>query len=287
MVKIGGAQEHPVAEPKKEKAVKAEPKVESKPLAVPVAHPASHEVHAPHDAHTPVSAGEKLSFLLIALVSLMILFNQFQITQVSGLLVSGGSALAPSGPTAGQTSGTIKLDASGDVVNSVIKALIPTGTPKDYGKELGVSFDNPVPGLQTLARLDQAIPTKTLTPDEFKRYVGITTKISCEFCCSAPAVTDNQGRDLCGCAHSAAFRGLTKYIIKTHPTTWTDDQIYWDLTRWKSLFYPKNMVQKGVALVQNGLDLDPAKLNDAQLLAKLQSGKTADIGSLPDMVGGC
>lgn len=247
--------------------------------------------HHPHHSEHATPAGEKLAILLIAIVSLIVLFNQFQITQVSSMLTTDGSAtFAASGPSAGKTAGAIKLDSTGDVVNDVIKAMIPTGLPEDYGTELGVSFDDPVAGIDVLARLDRAIPTTALTAAEKERYIAVTSHISCEFCCSAPAVTDSSGRDLCGCAHSAAFRGLTKYLVKNHPDSWTNDEIYGELTRWKSLFYPKNMVQKGVALVNAGLELDAAALNDNQLLQKLQSGNTAvggDLSSLPNMVGGC
>ena len=226
--------------------------------------------------------------LLVAVVALVILFNQLQILQLDASL-AGGSGAVVSGVVASKGSGGVKLEASDDVVNSVIKELLPTGTPQDYGVELGVSFDDPVAGLNVLARLDRAIPTTSLTPEEKERYIQVTSHISCEFCCSAPAVTDANGRDLCGCSHSAAFRGLTKYIVKNHPE-WTNDEIYWDLTRWKAMFYPKNMVEKGVALVNNGLELTAASLNDNQLLQKLQAGNT-DIGgsldSLPNMVGGC
>ncbi|MBI4150684.1 hypothetical protein HY492_01010 [Candidatus Woesearchaeota archaeon] len=247
--------------------------------------------HAPHHAHhePSLSSAEKLSMLLVAIVALVILFNQLQILQVNALMTTGTGPVV-SGAIASKGSGGAKLAASDDVVNSVIKELIPTGTPEEYGAELGVSFDDPVAGLATLAKLDRAIPTTSLTPEQKERYIAVTSHISCEFCCSAPAVTDANGRDLCGCSHSAAFRGLTKYLVTQHPDTWTNDQIYWDLTRWKSMFYPKNMVEKGVALVNNGLELTAASLNDNQLLQKLQAGNT-DVGgsldSLPNMVGGC
>jgi hypothetical protein len=236
-----------------------------------------------HHEHA-ASSTEKLSMLLISIVALIILFNQFQISQVSGML-TGGSA-SKSGPTTDAISGGVKLDATGDVTNEVIKTLIPTGVPKDYGSEVGVSFDDPVTSLSILARLDRAVATSSLSADQKARYIGIDEKISCEFCCGALGAVDSAGRDSCGCSHSAAIRGLTKYIITTHPD-WTDEQIKWELTRWKSMFYPRNMVEKGVALASNGMELSPDALNDRDLLKKISSGNTGDIGSLPNMVGGC
>jgi len=240
--------------------------------------PVEQKEHA-HAAHP----AEKLSILLIAIVSLIILFNQFQIGQVSGMLVAGSSV---SGGTTDKISGGVKLDANGDIANDVIKTLIPTGVPKDYGSEVGVSFDDPVTSLTVLARLDRAVATNSLSAEQKTRYIDIDSHISCEFCCGALGAVDGAGNPSCGCSHSAAIRGLTKYILTNHPD-WTDEQIKWELTRWKAMFYPRNMVEKGVALVSNGLELSPEALNDRDLLKKISSGNTGDIGSLPNMVGGC
>lgn len=226
---------------------------------------------------------EKLSILLIAIVSLIILFNQFQISQVSGLLVGG---VSQSGPTAGTTSGGISIDASGDIANEVIKKLIPTGIPTDYGSEIGVSFDDPVSSLTVLAKLDRAIPTSGLTAEQKERYLSFATRISCEFCCGVPAVADHNGRELCGCSHAYALRGLPKYLVTQHPD-WTDEEIYWELTKWKTMWYPRNMVEKGVALASNDMEITAEALNDRDLLKKISAGDAAGIGSLPNMVGGC
>lgn len=238
---------------------------------------AHHETHHASHEHTGL---DKLSYILIAIVSLIIVFNGLQLFELS----SGTTGTA--GPVTSKTTGDIKLDASNDVVNDVIKTLIPTGTPEQYGPELGISFDDPVPSLSVLARLDRAIATSSLTPEQKTRYVSTVSRISCEYCCSAPAVADSNGRDLCGCSHALAIRGLTKYLVTQHPADWTDDQIYWEVTRWKALFFPKNMVEKGVALATNNMDLTAAALNDAKLLQKINTGST-DIGALPNMVGGC
>ncbi|MEK6837478.1 MAG: hypothetical protein AABX69_02400, partial [Nanoarchaeota archaeon] len=74
---------------------------------------------------------------------------------------------------------------------------------------------------------------------------------------------------------------------KNHPAEWTDDEILLELTRWKALYYPKNMVEKAVAALENGLELTPAVLNDRDLLKKIKVGDTTSIGDLPSMVGGC
>ncbi len=177
------------------------------------------------------------------------------------------------------------VQLTGDPVQDAINTIIPTGTP-DYGPALGVSFDDPVAGLSVLANLHSQIPTSSLSAEEKQRYIDIGTKISCEFCCTAPAVVDSSGRDLCGCAHAQSFMGLAKYLIKDYPSMSNED-ILWELTRWKALYYPRNMVEKAAAALQNGLELTPEILNDAQLLSKLDTGNLGEIGNLPQMVGGC
>src|SRR3989338_11530889 len=185
-----------------------------------------------------------------------------------------------------KTSTHRSVQLTGDPVQDAINSVIPTGTPDGYGPALGVSFDDPVAGLSILANLHRQIPTNSLSAEEKQRYINVGTKISCEFCCSAPAVVDESGRDLCGCSHALSFMGLSKYMVMNHPD-WTDDQILLELTKWKSLYYPRNMVEKASTLIANDMELTATSLNDAQLLTKISSGDTASIGQLPAMVGGC
>ncbi len=218
--------------------------------------------------------------VLTAIAAVFLLINQWQIMGLASAIGGSSSSSAASKGT------KLSVKLSGDFVQDAIKAVISTGTPA-YGAEIGVSFDDPVNSLNILAKLDGQIPTNSLTAEEKARFINIGTKISCEFCCGAPSVIDSSGRDLCGCAHAASFRGLAKYLIKNHPTEWTDDQILLELTKWKALYYPKNMVEKAVAALQNGLELTPAVLNDRDLLKKVKVGDTTSIGELPSMVGGC
>ena len=209
-------------------------------------------------------------YVLLAVFIVITVFNSY-------MLFSLGTTQHTS------TRKTVKL--TGDPVQDAINTIIPTGAAEPYGSALGVSFDDPVAGLSVLANLHRQIPTDSLSAEEKQRYINIGTKISCEFCCSAPAVVDSSGRDLCGCAHAQSFMGLSKYLIQN--TGLSDDEILWELTKWKSLYYPRNMVEKAAAALENGLELTPEVLNDRDLLKKIGSGNTADIGSLPQMVGGC
>ncbi len=225
--------------------------------------------------------------IAVILIAALVVFNSLQILSVSAALGEKSIGGFSIGGGSGKSS-TFKVKSGGDVVQNVIDAILPKGTPA-YGEELGVSYDEPVTSLEILAGLERKIPTSQLSADEKARYINVGTKISCEFCCGAPSVIDGSGRSLCGCSHAASFQGLSKYLIKNHPTEWTDDQILAELTKWKALYYPKNMVEKGVAAVENGLALTPAVLNDRDLLKKLKTGDTSKIGTadLPSMVGGC
>lgn len=216
-----------------------------------------------------------LIVFLAVLVAAVTVFNSFQINAMTGSSSAGGNLKGS----------TLNVKATGDTVKDVIAALIPTGTP-DYGAALGVSYDDPVAGLNVLAGLDRKIATSSLTEEQKQRYFNIGTQISCEFCCGAPSVIDGSGRSLCGCSHAASFRGLSKYMVQNYPEL-SDDEILMELTRWKSIYYPRNMVEKGVAAVENGLELTPQVLNDRDLLKKIKSNDVSSIGELPSMVGGC
>ncbi len=213
----------------------------------------------------------KTVYILLAVFVVMTIFNSYMLFTLG---------------TGQHTSTKKNVKLTGDPVQDAISIIIPTGAADPYGSALGVSFDDPVSGLSVTSSLDRSIPTTSLSAGDKSRYINITTKISCEFCCSAPSVTDSQGRDACGCSHAYSFRGLSKYLIQNYPSM-TDEDIMWELIKWKSLYYPRNMVEKAAAAIENGMEITPALMNDRDLLKKISSGNTADIGSLPQMVGGC
>ena len=116
--------------------------------------------------------------------------------------------------TGGSTTGVGIVSAS---------SIIPTGIPKIYGEELGISYDgvsvnNPALADQTITVLSNIDRTETLEGAELGRYIDILYNlengISCEYCCGARSIIFEDGTSACGCAHSYAMRGLTKYLIK-------------------------------------------------------------------------
>ncbi len=138
--------------------------------------------------------------------------------------------------------------------------VLPTGTPAIYGPELGIKYDdisvsNPQIADATIAKM-AAYDNDVLQGDTLKRYIDVTTQISCEYCCGAQAITFSNGQAACGCAHSGAMRGLAKYLLEKHPNEFTNDQILEELGKWKALYFPDNAVAKAQALKQNGIEFD-------------------------------
>ena len=176
--------------------------------------------------------------------------------------------------SAGQGSGAT---AQGSGSTLTFEEFIPKGVPAIYGAELGVSFDNPLDSLNVLSALDGdlyedgAIKFSDLSAEQQQNYIKIGMSIACEYCCGATSLIAPNGQPACGCAHSAAMRGLAKYLLKYHGNEYTNEQILQELTLWKTMFFPKQMYQKALQLQASGQG----------------SAVPSVIENVPDMVGGC
>ncbi|MBI2136653.1 hypothetical protein HYU06_06295, partial [Candidatus Woesearchaeota archaeon] len=153
--------------------------------------------------------------------------------------------------------------------DDAIQMLIPTGTP-EYGEAMGVSFDDPV---KSLGYMSSALYKQTDSqirnyPDKFQRFLNLASEprgVSCEYCCGVgPAGADKNGRSKCGCQHNPALLGLTQWLLMN--TDYSDAEILREVMKWKTLFFPKNMLD---------------------LALKISGGDTSVLESLPGMVGGC
>lgn len=215
-----------------------------------------------------------LTYALFVLAIVLIGVNQY-------LILGYSTAPSKSSSLSGKS-----ISLTGDAVQDATNAIVPTGIPDVYGDELGVSFDEPVKSLDTLAKLDRTISLSSLDEVAKAKYIEASKQISCEFCCGAQSVISPDGRAACGCSHSAAIRGLGLYLAKSHPD-FTSDDILRETTKWKVLFFPGGMIKKAVAAMQAGLELSPTVLNDLTLLQKIDSKDLSSIGELPQMVGGC
>ena len=228
----------------------------------------------------------------IAVVTVLILFNMWQISQLSvmlhanqggvfsaithkaTLLSGGGDAdlssvdLASVQNTAQAVAAVLPIEGITDAQDAINK-LIPTGTP-EYGAALGVSYDQPVPALQLLQKLHRQIKPEIQKndPEIWQRYLALATKpvgISCEYCCGVgPVGITKDGELTCGCSHNPAIHALTLWLMKN--TQLSDAEILREDLKWKTLWFPKDMV--GMAM-------------------KISGGDTSALNAVPGMVGGC
>ena len=234
--------------------------------------------------------------LLVILISSLIINQVFmtQAAEVMGLNLIGLSQMG--GFIAGTNhpgSGGGKL--TGEVTADAIKLVISSGQPVIYGSELNVSFDTVQASMNTMSQMDPTYGRQkiTLTGDALQRYITVGLKIACEYCCGATGLIDKKGQAACGCAHSQAMRGLLAYLIQNHGSEYTNDQLLRELARWKSMYFPKQMIQK-MASQLPGANFTPdtaSLLLDVKLPNYGQGHKSAplpsDLNNLPNMVGGC
>ncbi|MFH1978073.1 MAG: hypothetical protein ABIJ92_02000 [Candidatus Aenigmatarchaeota archaeon] len=230
------------------------------------------------------------SVVLIALLIVGVLFvgfNQYNINQVQSKIdgfTRTGIMSFDSTQTI-QKKNVFTFSVGGDVVSAALEAVIPTGvTPYGNGE---LSYDDVVGGINILKAADIGITTESLTEDQLQRYIYLGTHISCEYCCSAKMIVFPNGAPACGCAHSYAMRGLAKYLLVEYGDEYSDEDIMMEMTKWKNLFFPRNTVEKAVALIENDMEITPDALNDHELLTKISSGDTSSIGQLSGMVGAC
>ena len=182
---------------------------------------------------------------------------------------------------------------TGGVIGTVSASeIIPTGTPKVYGEELGVRYDdvsasNPKLADSTIRLLGNIDRSETLEGGELERYIEILYNlengISCEYCCGARSIIFDNGQPACGCAHSYAMRGLTKYLIKYNGDEFTDEEILAEIGKWKTLFFPGILEQKAQILEANGIDSTNYINLASNKYRGIEKGQTSGSG----MVGGC
>lgn len=218
----------------------------------------------------------KLSIWLIVVIALLVVFNQWQISGIASRFAATGSSTTSS-------SGSTAVSSS-----SLQSSVIPAGIPRIYGAELGLSYDDVSPNDArkadaTIAKMSVYDRSITLTGDALQRYIAVAGQISCEYCCGANAIIFSNGQAACGCDHSAAMRGLAKYLISKHPSEFTNDEILEELGKWKTLFFPGIMIQKAAVLQSKGIEFNYINLASNKYRG-IEKGATSSGGA---MVGGC
>ena len=218
---------------------------------------------------------------VVIVLALLVLFNQWQIASISKASVSAGfTRMSFAGNTdldkvdVTQIQSTAQAVAALFPVNEIkttqdaINIMIPTGTP-DYGQAMGVSFDDPLNSLNFMEKAYPALKQQAQqNPEIWQRYLNLAAAprgISCEFCCGVGAQgIDAKGNMRCGCNHNPAIQSLTMWLMMN--TDYSDAQVLKEVMRWKSLWFPRNMVE---------------------LATKIGGGDTSVLQDLPGMVGGC
>ena len=97
----------------------------------------------------------------------------------------------------------------------------------------------------------------------------------------AKSLVFSNGERACGCAHSAAMRGLTKYLLTNHPQM-KDIEILSELGKWKVLFFPGILEKKAQILESKGIDSKNYVNLASNLYRGIEKGQTSG-----GMVGGC
>lgn len=236
-----------------------------------------HKVEQHINEKKPKSSVSKANWILLTIFALLILLNQYQVYSLNQ--ITGHTTLSYGGDDlSGVDITKIQSTAQGIAVlfpvdkikteEDAIAIMIPTGTP-DYGTAMGVTYDDPVAGENALAAAYPALKAQAqANPAIWQRYIALAAAprgISCEFCCGVgPQGITSDGSLRCGCAHNPAVQAVTLWLMMN--TDYTDAQILREVYRWKSLWFPKNMV--GLAY-------------------QIAGGDTSVLQNLPGQVGGC
>lgn len=206
---------------------------------------------------------------LIVQISLIVLFAFALMLGLSGVSFSN------SGKSVSTGVGTVSASN-----------VIPSGTPKIYGKELGVNYDDvsknkPQKTEQTISTLENLDRSISLTGEDKQMYIDIAGQISCEYCCGVGSIIRSDGSAACGCSHSFAMRGLAKYLIKNHGDEFSDKEILSELSKWKILFFPGIHEDKAGILEEQSKEVNPINLASNKYRG-IEKGQASG-----GMVGGC
>lgn len=223
---------------------------------------------------------ESVMLVVIILTGGLLFLNQLQISAVSHSLdvVTGkasridlkGVDVSTLKATAMTVAAVFPELKNVKTEEEVMSVMLASGTP-EYSELLGgVTFDDPVTSLSYLSKWYYSLKedVKNNDPETWQRYLSLAAAprgISCEFCCGVgPQGIDSQGNLRCGCKHNPALQAVALGLIKY--TDYSDAQILREVMKWKTVFFPRNMVALGFQVAGQ----DPSQIK-----------------SLPGMVGGC
>ena len=128
--------------------------------------------------------------------------------------------------------------STGDAVQDLLNNVVPTGTPW-YGQQAGVTFDDPIASQNRWGSYENSIQ---LDGTQQERWNRIANSFTCDYCCGSPQNPTIITR--CGCAHAKAARGMAKWFVKNYGDSYSDEEIYGELSRWYALWYPKGTIER-------------------------------------------
>ena len=242
--------------------------------------------HAEHLAKTetkPLSFYEKLSWSFVALIGLLILFNQFQLSQVNALVSGGVSSV--SSFTKSFSSGTLKLGSgnggvvvgpqlnpdgrttklvewttisetpatksTGNPTQDAIAAVVPTGTPfyvlEGSGAEKikGATFDDPITSQKVWASLLGSKRFGTANAIQLTpEEEQRWNKLTSVFTCDFCCGGPNSVTTINRCGCAHSYAWQgMAKFFIKYYPNYTDEQILGEMTKWKGLWYPQGMIQ--------------------------------------------
>lgn len=202
-----------------------------------------------------------LEKVIIPLLILLFIFNQFLITKVSvatGVSSPGivgqlfgikttatATIIAPKLNPDGKTTSLVEqptiteVPANPNTGNALADAkVVMIATGKPFYAPDDISFDDPI---NAQKKWNLYVDSIKLTPDQERRYQILISTMVCSYCCGSPTnVTLNKQ---CGCAHANAVRGFYKYMLQTYGDKYTNEQLVGESHRWYAIWYPKGMLE--------------------------------------------
>lgn len=231
---------------------------------------------------------------LIALIVIFIAVNHILITDINKIIGTEGYVIKMLRRITGKEGeNNIQkrfLNLTGNLKNDAIEIIMIKGIPSVYGKEMNVVYDRVQDSINIMKNYDPK--EKTLTREEFETYMNVTGSISCEFCCTAKALTNSDGTAACDCAHAKAMRGLAAYLVQNHKNEFDRNGILTELARWKGVYFPKQMIKKFIKEQKEKVYSDDIKaMIDGITLPEYGpenwNNDNEQTENLPDMIGGC
>ena len=253
-----------------------------------------HEKHMEHyekkPAHPKIhlqknqfSFMEKLSWGFVALVAVLIFFNQFQISQVSALvsgdsstginfvnqvsssvkLIGSGKSGIVIGPQLNPDGRTTKLvewttisetpapKNTGNPTQDAIAAVVPTGTPfyvlqgENAQKIKGVSFDDPLTSQKVWASLLGSRRFGTANTIQLTpEEEKRWQRLTSVFTCDFCCGGPNSVTTINRCGCAHSYAWQgMAKFFIKYYPDYTDEQILGEMTKWKGLWYPQGMIQ--------------------------------------------